>query len=401
MAGRGTDEGRRKLPGSGRAQPLPSAPGSYGPGNRKAAMERRMARTLSQRVPAPQGVETQRMRRSALRPLAFGEGQEEGPAKRGRTTAYPAPPRIRGMTLALARYLSKPGTRLRWLREIFVDDIPINRRQRAQVGDRHALVHLMHGLPDQAEFHHRAMGEDEARIGGAAAGGQFRRAAGDFLDRLGHQFGERARLGDEYPGVRWLPLERVVDLAAGRFDGALLDQLFQRIQRVLVVEADIETRACLAGNEIDRLVADVDRSEFQMRWREQRGTAIERLGLQRRNERHQPADRIFRPLRIGDMALPAGHDQVAVERTAAADLDGVAQFRDIARLAQNAVVEFFAALSRPLQKLGRAVDRDAFLVAGDQERDRAFWLAGKMAEMFGPGAEWAGVPALHVTAPRP
>src|SRR5665647_1719365 len=110
-------------------------------------------------------------RSSALRPLAFGEGQEEGPAKRGRTTAYPVPPRIRAMTLALARYLSKPGTRLRCLREIFVDDIPINRRQRAQIGDRDALVDGMHGLPDQAEFHHRAMGGDEARIGGAAAGG--------------------------------------------------------------------------------------------------------------------------------------------------------------------------------------------------------------------------------------
>src|SRR5664280_32347 len=36
---------------------FPSAPGSYGPGDRKAAMERRSARTLSQRVPAPQGAD--------------------------------------------------------------------------------------------------------------------------------------------------------------------------------------------------------------------------------------------------------------------------------------------------------------------------------------------------------
>ena len=137
-----------------------------------------------------------------------------------------------------------------------------------------------------------------------------------------------------------------------------------------------------------------------MRGREQRGTAIERLGLQRRNERQQPADRIFRPLRIGDMALPAGHDQVAIERAAAADLDGVAQFRDIARLAQNAVVEFFAVLGRPLQKLGRAVDRDAFLVAGDQERERAaaalLRLAAIRREMIEHGGECAGDAALHV-----
>src|SRR5664280_3409516 len=215
MAGRGADEGRRKLPGSGMGT-LPVRARKLRPRGQKS----RDGAPIGAH-PQPEGARAARcglirMRRSALRPLAFGEGQEEGPAKRGRTTAYPAPPRIRAMTLALARYLSKPGTRLRWLREIFVGDIPINRRQRAQIGDRDALVDGVHGLPDQAEFHHRAMGGDEARIGGAAAGGEFRRAAGNFLDRLGYQLGERARLGDEYPSVRWLPLERVADLARRR-----------------------------------------------------------------------------------------------------------------------------------------------------------------------------------------
>ena len=79
------------------------------------------------------------------------------------------------------------------------------------------------------------------------------------------------------------------------------------------------------------------------------------------------------------MALLAGDDQVAVERAAPADLDGIAELFLIARLAENAVVEFFAALGRPFQQLRRAVDRDAFLVAGDQERDRALWLAAMVA----------------------
>ena len=35
------------------------------------------------------------------------------------------------------------------------------------------------------------------------------------------------------------------------------------------------------------------------------------------------------------------------------------------------MVEFLAARGRPFQQLGAAVDRDAFLVAGDEERDRA------------------------------
>ena len=133
-----------------------------------------------------------------------------------------------------------------------------------------------------------------------------------------------------------------------------------------------------------------------MRGRELRAAVVERLGLQRGDQRHQPADRIVRPLRIGDMALLAGHDQVAVERAAPADLDGVAELFLVARLAQNAVVEFLAALGRPLQQLGRAVDRDAFLVAGDQERDRALWLAVMVAEMIEHGGQRAGDAALHV-----
>ena len=81
---------------------------------------------------------------------------------------------------AAGRALSDAGG---LLAEIPVDDLPVDRRQRAQIGDRHALVHLVHGLADQAEFHHRAMMRDEARIGGAAGGGQFRLAAGDFMRR--------------------------------------------------------------------------------------------------------------------------------------------------------------------------------------------------------------------------
>lgn len=133
-----------------------------------------------------------------------------------------------------------------------------------------------------------------------------------------------------------------------------------------------------------------------MRGGKLRAAGIERLGLQRRHQRHQCADRIIGALRIGDMTLPAGHDQMAVERTAPADLDGVAEFFLVARFAQDAVIEFFAMLGRPLQKLGRAVDRDAFLVAGDQERDRALRFAALRAKMIEHGGECAGDAALHV-----
>ena len=106
--------------------------------------------------------------------------------------------------------------------------------------------------------------------------------------------------------------------------------------------------------------------------------------LQRGDQRRQAADRVVGAIGIGDVALAAGDDQRAVERAAPADLDGVAEHLDVARLAEDAVVECLAALRRPSQQLDGAVDRDAFLVAGDQERDRALVrlaaVGGEMVE---------------------
>ena len=97
------------------------------------------------------------------------------------------------------------------------------------------------------------------------------------------------------------------------------------------------------------------------------------------------------------MALPAGDDQRAVERAAPAGLDGVAEHLDIARLAEKAVVECFAALGRPLQELDGAVDRDALLVAGDEERDRTLLrLAAVRGQIIERRRDEAGDAAFHV-----
>ena len=60
------------------------------------------------------------------------------------------------------------------------------------------------------------------------------------------------------------------------------------------------------------------------------------------------------------------------------------------------MVEFLAARRRPLQQLDGAVDGDVFLVAGDQERDRAFWLAAIGGEIIQHRGDAAGDAALHV-----
>ncbi len=69
---------------------------------------------------------------------------------------------------------------------------------------------------------------------------------------------------------------------------------------------------------------------------------------------------------------------------------------DVAGFAENAVVEFFAALGRPLQQFDRAIDGDALFITGDQKRDRAFWLAAAGFEIIERGRDGAGNAALHV-----
>src|ERR1043166_863600 len=101
-------------------------------------------------------------------------------------------------------------------------------------------------------------------------------------------------------------------------------------------------------------------------------------------------------MRIGAVALNAVGNERSGQRAAPADLDAVAKLLDIARLAQHAMIEFFAARRRPLQQLYGAVDGVAFLIPGDQERDRALRRAAIGSEIVERGSYAAGNAALHV-----
>ena len=74
---------------------------------------------------------------------------------------------------------------------------------------------------------------------------------------------------------------------------------------------------------------------------------------------------------IGGMALAAADRDPSVERAAPAVLDRVADRLDGGRFAEDAMVETFALAKRPVDELDRAVDRRAFLVASQEEADRA------------------------------
>ena len=60
------------------------------------------------------------------------------------------------------------------------------------------------------------------------------------------------------------------------------------------------------------------------------------------------------------------------------------------------MIEDLAARGRPFEQLHRAVDRDALLVAGDEEGDRALRLAAVRGEIVEARRHRAGDGALHV-----
>jgi len=78
-----------------------------------------------------------------------------------------------------------------------------------------------------------------------------------------------------------------------------------------------------------------------------RAAVIERLVAQRDDQPRYVRHWIRCAVRIGDMDLDAFDVERAGQRTAAADLDAVAKFLDVAGFAEHAVIEFLAARRRP------------------------------------------------------
>ncbi len=100
-------------------------------------------------------------------------------------------------------------------------------------------------------------------------------------------------------------------------------------------------------------------------------------------------------VRVGDVTLHAVHRQATGERAATAHLDGVAQHVGAGRLADDAPVDLLVACFEHLHHLARAVDRWAFLVAGEQESERARVVRMLRDESLG-GRHHRGEAALHV-----
>jgi hypothetical protein len=165
------------------------------------------------------------------------------------------------------------------------------------------------------------------------------------------------------------------------------------------VEADVQASLRLARDDVGRRVADVDGGDLEVRGLKALVAAVEHPGLQPRQDIDQHRDRIGRAVRIGDVPLGALDRDPAVDAAAAADLDHVAQPRRARGLADDAVVDDLALGGQHFDDLLGAVQRDAFLVAGDQEAQRTVRIVA--GEIGGDGADEGRDAALHVDRPAP
>ena len=96
------------------------------------------------------------------------------------------------------------------------------------------------------------------------------------------------------------------------------------------------------------------------------------------------------------MALHACHLQDSVQTPAPADLDRVPDPLGVGGLAHETMIGLLALLLHPGEHLARAVDRGPFLIAGDEQADRAVDLAAARLDIVERRGGEAGDGALHV-----
>jgi hypothetical protein len=102
-----------------------------------------------------------------------------------------------------------------------------------------------------------------------------------------------------------------------------------------------------------------------------RCAVIQRCRGQRLQHFGECADRVVRPVWIGNMALFALNFEISRQRPTPPDFDHITKLTSIGWLADNAEIELFALIFRPLQQLHRTVDCRAFFIPGNQKRNPA------------------------------
>ncbi len=179
-------------------------------------------------------------------------------------------------------------------------------------------------------------------------------------------------------------------LAQDRFE-ALLQRVSGADGRVAEIELQLER----AGNDVGRSRAGVHVRRLPRRGREVFVAFIPAHRRKLGDRRRHKVDWISGQMGIRDVPLHPAHGQRTGQRPAPAILDHVAESVDRRRLADDAVVQFFAGVTEPIDDLDRAVGGGSFLIGGDKQRDRATDVRVRGDEAFDRDDE-RGDRGLHV-----
>src|SRR6185295_6406739 len=102
-------------------------------------------------------------------------------------------------------------------------------------------------------------------------------------------------------------------------------------------------------------------------------------------------------MRVGDVPLHPADLDFGIETAAPSDLDRFAEAFRIGWLANQAMIwPLVSLLLHPLQHFARAIDGNTFLVAGNEQADRAVDLSSPRLGIIRCGSNKAGNGALHI-----
>ena len=237
---------------------------------------------------------------------------------------------------------------------------------------------------------------DEATVGRPAGGGKLRADPGRLLDRGADGLRKLAARREKRLCAEG-PVEIMLDLVpAQHLRDALLQILGGRRRR----EAEVEVDAAGPGDHVADAGSGMDVGDLECRRREEFVAVVPAGGREFGERRRQHVHRVAGQVRVGHMPLHALYGQPSREGAAPPVLDRVAEPVDRGRLADDAVVDCLAAGAQGFHHLGRAVGRRAFLVRGQQQRDRPAVVRLRAHELLG-GHHESGDRALHVRGAAP
>mmetsp|Transcript_29712 Transcript_29712/g.58989 ORF Transcript_29712/g.58989 Transcript_29712/m.58989 type:complete len:401 (+) Transcript_29712:3728-4930(+) len=267
--------------------------------------------------------------------------------------------------------------------------------------DLHVFIHLVHRLPHQTKFDHRAVVFDKPRIRCPARRAQHRGHARFRLDRVCHQIGQRAGRRQETLS-RHFHLHLNFDPISHSHRIRLRTQpRGQAVARMQIVKADIHSRPHLRRNDIGGSVSSVHRHNRQGGRIKVFGPAVQFMAGQFVHQPHHRGQRIVCTMRIGRMALRPRHGNPSRHRPTAANLHHVAHAIRAGRLSHKAHTHRLARVAHIVQQGRRTIVSVAFLITGDGQYNGPIGgrLAHKVHSRCGKGGHArfhiGGAPAIH------